>query len=482
MACKASTTGQNAFALLLLMGAASKRARKIRAANEFDVTRLSSALEIPKDGRNSLFAWNLAQICEARDFQLLGQFYLPSRLAEAMRTDDALAVAYENRLAPQRCIPVKIKPAAGARAASIAGEAEALYGQQGVGVHPDSISDIIGCLVDHGVAFGVCVATPRPDGSRIDYEVNYWPIEYVRWDPIARCFKTRVNPETVQPGDLPDDPAYGFVSDFEVPIIHGDGRWVIFQKHEIDPFKKEAALLPAALVWARHAFAIRDWAKGSVSHGNAKVVGEMPEGMALYDSLGNPTKEAQAFATLLRAIASGDTPAGIRPAGSTTDYIVNNSTAWQVWSELVTNGEKAAARIYLGTDGVLGSQGGAPGVDISTLFGVATTRVQGDLACIERGLQTGVIEPWCAMNFGDSSLAPKRCYMMPDADADAFKKSLADRTAAFSAALKGLFDAGLVITQDHVNGLAEDFGVRPPTVQHAAAPVAPAAPSQLRRV
>jgi hypothetical protein len=88
------------------------------------------------------------------------------------------------------------------------------------------------------------------------------------------------------------------------------------------------------------------------------------------------------------------------------------------------------------------------------------------------------------MNFGDSSLAPKRVYRLPDADADALKKSLADRTSAFSAALKGMRDAGLVITQDYVDGLAKDFSVRAPVITLApvvapgvvAAPPAPAPP------
>lgn len=484
------------------MGAKSRRAEKIRDADEFNVSRLSAELLLPKDGLVSLTSWTLADIFNARDAQMKGLFYLPSRMAESMRTDDALAVAYENRLAPQRCIPVELVAKGGARGVSVRGEADALFGQCGVGIHPDTMADVHGCLVNHGVAFGVNVATPRPDGSRIDFELKYFPIEYVRWDPVVRMFKARVDPTSVPPNEVvPADLAsgvYGMLAGFEVPIIHGDGRWVVFKKHEYTPFKQEAAILAGAIVWARHAYAIRDWAKGSVSHGNTKFVGSMPEGVALQKAGGGAlTDEASAFLELLKALASADTPIGIKPAGSTVDLMTNTSQAWQVWKELVSNAEAAAARIYLGTDGTLGSKGGAPGVDISALFGVAFTKVQGDLACIERALQTGVIEPWCAMNFGDSSLAPYRRYMVPDGDADALKKSLADRTAAFSAALKGLFDAGIAITQEHVNGLASDFGVRAPVLPQAAAasvdpaagaapaatpPAAPAGPAPLRSV
>lgn len=444
------------------MGAPSKRARKIRRADEFDTARLERELKKPRDGQLAAYSWTLKDIVAARTQQMIGRFILPARLAESMRTDDALYVAYKNRIAPQRLLPIEIVPGAGARGVSIAAEAEAQFGAGGVAIHPDTIADINGCLANHGVAFGVCYTTPRDCGTRVDYQVKYWPIEYVRWDQNVRWFKARVEPTSIQPGDLSDDPRIG-ITEYEVPIVHGDGRWIIFQQNESMPFRS-GALLPAALVWARHAFAARDWSKGSVAHGNAKVIGEMPAGMALQNADGTLTPEASAFVTLLQAIESADMPAGIRPAGSKTDFLTNNSTAWQVWSELMLNAEKAAARIYLGTDGTLGTQGGAPGVDISQLFGVATTIIRGDVLAIERGLQTGVIEPWTAVNFGDSSLAPRRRYVMPNNDANLVKDEISKRNTAFTAALKNYHDAGITVTPEYIAELAADFGVRAPVL------------------
>lgn len=447
------------------MGAPSKRAKVVRGAKEFDANRLQTQVNPPK-GNSGSVAWSLEDIFSARDMQMAGTFYRPARLAEAMRTDDALFVAYENRLAPQRCLPVSIVPSKGARAAAIANEAEALFGQKGIAIRPETVDDIHGCLVNHGIAFATNVMTPREDGSRVDIEMHAWPIENVRWNSYKRCFIARTE-------------------EGEEDIVHGDGRWVVFSDHEIEPWKY-GAILPGALVWARHAFAVRDWAKASVAHGNAKVIGEMPEGMALQDADGNLTAESAAFLELLKAIGSADAPVGIRPAGSKTDYLTNNSSAWQVWSELVANAEKAAARIYLGTDGTLGTQGGAPGVDIQALFGVALTKVQGDLACLERGILTGVIEPWCAINFGDSSLAPSRVYEIPDADEDARRASFATRNQALFADVKAAKEAGFAITPEYVANLAKQHGVPAPSI--AAAPaVAPAtettpAPAALRRV
>ncbi len=468
------------------MGAQSKRARRVRNEKEFDLGRLEAQLRMPRDGRTTIDAWAIGDIFTARQEQMLGQFVRPSRMAEAMRTDDALAVAYWNRLAPQRCIPVEIESAGGARGDSIAHEADGLFGANGVGIHAEVLADVHGCLVNHGVAFANVVATPRDDGSRVDFELKYWPIEYVRWDPVFRLFKARADPNTVQPGDLPatdlnpkgfkDYPEinYGFVGGFWIPIVHGDGRWVIFKKHDIEPFREEACILPAALVWARHAFGNKDWAKGSAAHGSAKVIGELPAGVPLQAPGGGLSAEAGAFVDLLRAIASADAPVGIRPAGAKTEFVTNNSTAWQVWDRLVGNAEKAAARIYLGTDGTLGSQGGAPGVDIESLFGVAATKVRGDLECISRALDSGIIAPWCAVNFGDSRLAPTRRYCVPNDDAQAVVNDYAKRNADYYAALVAAKQAGLTLTTVYISQLAEKYNVMVPdlSVAPTAAPVA----------
>lgn len=462
------------------MGAPSKRAKRVRSSDEFDIARLEAQLRMPLDGRNTINAWSFAQIYEARQFQQLGQFTLPARMAEQFRTDDALFTAYQNRLAPQSCIPVEIEPAPGARGAAIGCEAEALFGANGVGISAGTLKNIHGCLVDHAVAFANVTATPREDGSRVDFEMHYWPIEYVRWDPTFRIFKARADPTSVQPGDLVEPPgvSYGAISDAWVPIIHGDGRWIIFTDYEVEPFR-HATLLPAALVWARHAFAARDWGRGSKAHGSAKVIGELPAGVPLQVD-GKISPDATAFIALMRDIASADAPVGIRPAGSKTDFVTNNSNAWQVWAELLQNGEKAAAKIYLGTDGTLGSQGGAPGVDITALFGVAATKVRGDLECISRGIDSGLIVPWTAVNFGDSKLAPKRKYIVPNDDAEAVTTDYATRNAAFTTALSVLRTAGVSVTPEYIAKLAEDYRVRVPILVSsapAAQPVTPPATS-----
>ena len=282
--------------------AASKRAKKIRSAGEFDLVRLAAEVRAPKVA-GGVYAWDLDEIRAARDMQLLGRFRLPARLAESMRTDAGLFTAWLNRLAPQRGLPVRVEAASdSARAMRIRDEAEALFGPEGIAIHPDTLSELNSQLANHGVAFGACVWTPRADGSRVDVELHAWPIAEVEWREADRCFVALLEGGKRE------------------PIVHGDGRWVVLRKHEIMPWRAEAAILPGALVWASRAYASRDWSKGSASHGNAKIVGTMPEGEAIQASnTGTLTPEAAAFLQLLRDIASQDAPVGIKPFGSTLD-------------------------------------------------------------------------------------------------------------------------------------------------------------------
>lgn len=451
-----------------------RKARKLRKAREFDLTRLASEIRSPVKS-STAFTWTLQEIRNARDAQMRGNFSTPARLAESFRTDDALFTAYQIRLDPQRCLAVKLEPPnQTARTTRVLAEAQPLYGPDGVGFVPGALDDIAGDMANHGFGVGVIRAVPR-DGVRVDLVLDSWPIEFVRWDPVRRCLLTQVDRFVT---DIPAESALilegsAIRASSEVPIIHGDGRWVVFSKHSHNPWNQDACLLPGALIWARHAHAIRDWAKGSAGHGNAKVVGKMPEGMSITDDAGTLTTHAAAFLTLLQAIGSLETPVGIAPFGSEVDYITNSTNAWQVWDTLALNAEKAAARVYLGTDGSLGSTGGAPGVDIATLFGVATTKVQGDLEAFEQAILTGLLEPWAAINFGDSSMAPKRVYQIPDPDAEGQRDAQTKNEEAFHAEMIRLTEGGFVVDQMTVNTVAALHGVAAPVLVPEAADKAP---------
>ncbi len=441
-----------------------KQAKIVRTAEEFDLGRLRAALDTPQY-TPAAFAWQLEQIRAARDLQYRGIFKEPARLARHFASDDALFMARRNRLAPLRALDLAlVPPNSSARARAVADEATALYGKDGIGFPLAAQASIHEELADHGVAFGAIDARPREDGSRIDLFLRHWPIQWVRWDSIRRTFVTQIDPASAgvdaETGAHPDLQA----SRFEVPIVHGDGRWVVFAKHASEPWKSDACVIPGAMVWAARAFALRDWAQNAQAHGAAKLFGELPAGVDLLDENNGLSKQAQAFLSLLQDVMTGAALTGIRPANSKTEFVANGSTNWQVFTELVSNRGKAAAWIYLGSDAVLGAQGGAPGVDISALFGVSTTILQGDTSCFHESTYTGLLQPWAAMNFGDSRLAPRRLFQLADPDAEAVRDNFAKRMNAFFDAVGKLRERGFNVTQDVINALAAKFVVPAPTL------------------
>jgi hypothetical protein len=418
----------------------SRIAPKVRTADEFSGA-LKSAVSAPVRNQSGC-SWTLESIRSARDCQMNGDFQLPVRLAEALRTDDALYTAYHNRIAPLNCLASALDTCGGAR-----GEAVRRRALASAFVSRSVLAGIDGTLANHGVAIGYIEQEVNDDGTQVDFRLTEWPLEFVRYDQSRDVLTTKV-----RNGGAPVD------------IVHGNGRWIIFRKFNVRPWNQEAALLPASFVWAAHAEGLGDWAGASRSHGLAKVMGELPEGYALADKDGNLTDQARAYLQVLGDLMNGNAAAGIRPFGAKSDFLANGSTAWQVFAELILDRKKAAAAIYQGTDATLGAAGGAPGVDIATLFGVATTKVQGDITAIEDALYSGFYVPWTAINCGDSRYAPRMKYQIPDPDAAAKAEENAGNRKRLHETIAVMKEQGFRLTQDDVNALAAEHGVHPAPV------------------
>ncbi len=432
---------------------------KTRTAEEFAT---SASVQAPRREQTAV-SWSLETIRAARDAQMRGDFKLPGRLAEALRTDDAAFVAYHNRIAPQNAIAAKLCAHGSTRGASVARCAgESVTAPRSV------LASIAGTLANHGLAIGFIKRETADDGSTIDFRLTEWPLEHVKWNASTEQLETAVKDGGVRQ-----------------VIAHGDGTWIVFRKFLIDPWKQEACILPAAFVWAAHANGLVSWAATANSHGQAKIVGELPAGVALQKKGGGLTPEALGFLAMLQDLVSGESGAGLRPPGSKTEFLANGSTAWQVFSELIQNREKAFARIYLGTDAILGSVGGAPGVDISALFAVAITKLQGDFEALAQGLNTGLYQPWTALNYGDSRYSPSIEFLLPDADAAKKSEERGANRNRLTTAVKEMRDQGFLVDQTTVNVLAKEFNVEPAPVLAAAdtrAVPIPLAPTDIAKV
>lgn len=451
------------------MSLSSWFARKLAKPVALDPTptnggRARSGVKPPRRQQGP-YAWSLARIRQVRDQQMRGCFDLPVRLAEAFRTDDALFTAYQARVATQSAIALSWNAAQ-----TPSGPAALERARHVIKVPQHVRQSILGTMANHGLAIGYVeqAVVDSPAGPTVSFTLTEWPLEFVRYIVSDGTLETRV-----RDGGLP------------VKITHGDGRWVVFAKFGVLPWTQDACLLPAALLWAAHAEGLADWAGASAAHGQPRVIGELPEGLPLGDGLGGLSPDAQKFLDLITDLINGDAAAGIRPFGAKTDWIANTSTAWQVFTELVHNREGAAAKIYLGTDAILGARGGAPGVDVAALFGIATTRIEGDLEALERGFCEGLILPWCALHGIMPDDAPRLVYELPDVDKDKRSEQEGAAITRLADAVDAMKRAGLEVTQDVIDALARVLGVSVPCVAATAeAKVVPLqlAPTDIARV
>lgn len=396
----------------------------------------------PVQRQASSYAWSLETIRTARDAQLRGDFARPVRLAESMRTDDALFTAYQARVAIQSAIKLLWRAQD-----SDEGRSASTRAERSVITPPHVRESIAGTLANHGVAIGYVLQAVVDDpehGPTVRFTLTEWPLEHVRYNPSTCTLETRTQDNGT------------------ITITHGDGRWIVFRKFGHAPWTQDACLLPGALLWAAHAYAVSDWSRASGSHGSPKVIGSPPAGMTTQANDGTLLPEPASFMATLEALTGSDSACGLLPSGYTAELLFNGSTAWQVFDALILNREKAAMRIYVGTDAALGSQGGAPGVDIAALFGVASQRIQGDLEALERGYREGMIEPWARMHAIAADAVPGLAYAMPDPDADrrsAQEASAVERLALMVQALK---NTGVEVTQDTIDALVRVLGVTVP--------------------
>lgn len=370
-----------------------------------------------------------------------GQFARPVQLATAFRTNDAMFTAYHARVAPQNAIRLLWKPAD-----TEAGRIACKRGQYAIHAPQHTRGAIVGTMANHGIAIGYLQHSAFDDpeyGPTVCLTLTEWPLEHVRYDVSTNTLQTRTKDHGT------------------VTITHGDGRWIIFRKLGVCPWEQDACVLPGALIWAAHGGAVADWAGASFSHGQAKVVGTPREGVSTGDGT-TLTPEAATLLDTITKLAGGESVAGIVPSGSDVKLLFNGSTAWQVFNELVLNRSKAAMRIYQGTDAALGSQGGAPGVDVESLFNVSSTRLQGDLEAVERGLREGAIEPWLHLHGYAREDQFTITYAMPDADGERRASQEAAGIERLGAMVKTLKESGLEVTQDTIDAMVAVLGITVP--------------------
>src|SRR5881628_581060 len=139
---------------------------------------VTSALVLPPRRANGVQSWTLESIRYARDLQMRGDFKQPVRLAEAMRTDDAIFTAYMTRVSTQLSVCLKREPPERGRLQSTIDRLD-----DSVCTPPHVRQSILGTLANHGIAIGYVLWSVKDTdaGPTVAFELTEWPLEHVRY-------------------------------------------------------------------------------------------------------------------------------------------------------------------------------------------------------------------------------------------------------------------------------------------------------------
>lgn len=401
---------------------------------DFDTAYLAHAFAAPID-LTAQYAWRVPTIHCVRDEHMRGEFSRSTPLAAAMKTCAPIYSSLLNRIAPPSGLQRRIVGAEDERGEMIRREAAASFGSRSLAFAPGVLSDGFETLAMAGFFVDQNIWTTRENGSRRDVRLEPWPTEAITVDGAT--------------GEL-----VAMTLDGPVPIVHGDGKWVVGRLHHSKPWQWGAIIALAAL-WPDNAFGKRDRSQAAEAHGQIKPIGTLPQNVPIDSDEGRfMVRMMQAF----QRSRSG----GLKPFGSTVEFPSSDSAAWQIFRDIISSSASEIAKILLGQDATSGLGKDAPGVG-PALFGVRNDIVERDIRDgMEPALTLGTLRPWTAINFGRVDAHPAIQWDIPDADEDARVKSLADRTKAFNEALQGYRANRFVVDQTLVNALAVEFKVRAP--------------------
>lgn len=370
-----------------------------------------------------------------------------------MKTEPSWYAALLNRIAPHLGLPreICVCPSVSGHAAREGGlqarvveEAHQAFLSDEGSISPELTADVNEHLAMHGLAVLQNVWTTREDGSRRDARPEIWPLDAVEWSEV-------------------DSTLWALTTSGREPIVHGDGRWVVVRLHDLEPWTW-GAIMPGANLFADRAFAVRDRARNAESHGDSKWIGTMPERVGTKDAEGVAFRKELVELYKARRVM-------LKPFGSEVERSEAMSQNWQIFREIITSDNGDIARVLLGQE-MRGSDS-SQRLTLAQLYGVRNDIVEADLRGMARAFNTGTIRPWQAVNFGRVDLISGMRWLIPDADEDARRTSMATRMDAFNRHVKDLRDNGFDVTQAFVDDLSRQYGVTTPLLVVRTPPTAP---------
>lgn len=390
-----------------------------------------------------LSEWTRETVRHAVTAQVCGRFSTAVRLARDLMREPAIFAAALNRGAPHRGLKRTIAEPAGTKlegtAASVLAEARATFASPtSTCLSSALLGDAFKRVALHATSVEQIRWEQRADGSRMDPFVETWPLEYVEWDEQCRRLMA-------------------LTTEGRVPIVHGDGRWIVSAPSVEQPWTM-GALVALGELWVELRFGRVARSNNADSHGDDKWIGTLPEGVAMED----PQVE-EMLEELLKLYESRR--AMCIPHGATVKRDEALGQNYNIFVNLLEAGLKDAARVLLGQDGTMTNSGGNY-IKSWGLFGVRNDIIESDFATVGGAMSTGLLRPWSLLNFGRWDRL-EYGWLIPDADEDARRESIAKRREAFWTDLEKARANGAIVDQPYVDEIALAYGVTPPRLANA---------------
>jgi len=376
-----------------------------------------------------------------------GVFLESSLLAIASLRFGPVLAALSQRVAPILSLPRHIRGGLRGVSRILAAEVEAqLVPRAGLLPSPYFPETIWGSVAADRAMMGFAVlqhvyGEPDPETGVRPVYTRRWPTWAVQYYRYRRTYVAITN-------------------EGPVDIVSGDGKFTLIADEEEPHFSGAIRALGVEVLDGMLAKQAR--AHYIDLYGNPKLVGTMPTGTGVR------TPEGDDFFQALQDVRNPD---GIMvlPAGAKLDFVRLSGETSGVFKDALESVWAYVAAIILGSDGTL-SRG--TGVYSAPIFaGVRRDLIARDLASVVRAANQGHVYPWLSFNFRNTIVSAKQIgewvepvldIPLPDPDGDARVKSQADRLAALVAQVQAERAAGMRITQERVQQLADAFDVTSP--------------------
>ena len=278
------------------------------------------------------------------------------------------------------------------------------------------------------------------------YSQIAWDTSSPIWKPYLRSFNPRYSYYF-----WPTRQHIAVTLDGQVPIVPGDGHWVLHAPYGSYRGWMRGALRALAQWWLARNYALRDWARYSERHGFPILLADTPFGADPDDIVAY----RQALATLGQESIL-QTPAGpdAQKYGKyDLRYLEARDRAWQGFQELISQCNDEITLALLGQN--LTSQVKEGSFAAARVHAdVRQAILEADARALAKTFYNQVLRPFAAFNFDDPDIAPVVSWdVRPQEDLEQKAKTF----GSFAQALQYLRTAGFALKDPET--FARKFGL-----------------------